>query len=117
MEEKVADNRIIENNKISRIEIKIDNEKNNLKKLDEMRDDFVSTNKTINNCLELLSSVKRQESRYKYDDMHIKNNSILKNVTNVIEEQKTTIQKRISNLYDQKTKSEKNKQIEENNKE
>lgn len=120
MNEKVADNRIIENKKINDIENKIDNEKNKLKKLDDVRNDFVSYNKTINNCLDLLSSVKNEESRRKYDDMYLKNNTILKKMTTIIDEKKTTIQKNINNLYDQKIKSEKKQETEEikkNNKE
>lgn len=112
MNEKKADNRIIENKKINKIENEIYNEKNKLKDLEEMREDFVSYNKTITNCLDLLSSVKNKESRHKYDDMYIKNNAILKSMSNIIDEKETEIKRNISNLYDEKIKEEKNKQTE-----
>ena len=54
---KIADNRIEKSKKkIAQIDESIDIEKNKLKKIDNIQEEFVSLNKSINRCIELLSS-------------------------------------------------------------
>ena len=119
MENKQADNRINYdsiNRKTNKIDCQIDNEKQRIKELDNMRDEFKKYNKTINSCLELLSSVKKKEHRYKYDEMYIKNNQILKKMNSILEEKRSNINDNIKKLYNDKIdllrEKEKNEQKE-----
>ena len=105
---KIADNRIEKSKKkIAQIDESIDIEKNKLKKIDNIQEEFVSLNKSINRCIELLSpSIKGTKTNHMLDEMFNNNNNLLKNVSSVLDEEKEETKKNISELYYQKTETQ-----------
>ena len=106
--EKVADNIISERKQqIYQIEDRIDSEKNKLNKISDIEDDFIALNKSLNRCIELVSSsVKSKKNTYMYEDMHISNNTLLNRVSNTLDEERDAVNKNIKNLYSEKSKIE-----------
>ena len=106
--EKEADNKISERKQqIYQIEDRIDSEKNKLNKISDIEDNFVALNKSINRCIELVSSsVKSKKNTYMYEDMRISNNTLLNRVSNTLDEERDTVNKNIKNLYSEKSKIE-----------
>ena len=106
--EKVADNIISERKQqIYQIEDRIDSEKNKLNKISDIEDNFIALNKSINRCIELVSSsVKSKKNTYMYEDMRISNNTLLNRVSNTLDEERDTVNKNIKNLYSEKSKIE-----------
>lgn len=106
--EKVADNIISERKQqIYQIEDRIDSEKNKLNKISDIEDNFVALNKSLNRCIELVSSsVKSKKNTYMYEDMRISNNTLLNRVSNTLDEERDTVNKNIKNLYSEKSKIE-----------
>ena len=64
--EKVADNIISERKQqIYQIEDRIDSEKNKLNKISDIEDNFIALNKSLNRCIEVVSSsVKSTKNTY-----------------------------------------------------
>lgn len=106
--EKVADNIISERKQqIYQIEDRIDSEKNKLNKISDIEDNFVALNKSLNRCIELVSSsVKSKKNTYMYEDMRISNNTLLNRVSNTLDEERDAVNKNIKNLYSEKSKIE-----------
>lgn len=106
--EKVADNIISERKQqIYQIEDRIDSEKNKLNKISDIEDNFIALNKSLNRCIELVSSsVKSKKNTYMYEDMRISNNTLLNRVSNTLDEERDTVNKNIKNLYSEKSKIE-----------
>ena len=106
--EKEADNKISERKQqIYQIEDRIDSEKNKLNKISDIEDNFIALNKSINRCIELVSSsVKSKKNTYMYEDMRISNNTLLNRVSNTLDEERDTVNKNIKNLYSEKSKIE-----------
>ena len=106
--EKEADNKISERKQqIYQIEDRIDSEKNKLNKISDIEDNFIALNKSINRCIELVSSsVKSKNNTYMYEDMRISNNTLLNRVSNTLDEERDTVNKNIKNLYSEKSKIE-----------
>jgi|GEM_PF-6308431 hypothetical protein len=106
--EKVADNIISERKQqIYQIEDRIDSEKNKLNKISDIEDNFIALNKSLNRCIELVSSsVKSKKNTYMYEDMHISNNTLLNRVSNTLDEERDAVNKNIKNLYSEKSKIE-----------
>lgn len=106
--EKVADNIINERKQqIYQIEDRIDSEKNKLNKISDIEDNFIALNKSLNRCIELVSSsVKSKKNTYMYEDMHISNNTLLNRVSNTLDEERDAVNKNIKNLYSEKSKIE-----------
>lgn len=106
--EKVADNIISERKQqIYQIEDRIDSEKNKLNKISDIEDNFIALNKSLNRCIELVSSsVKSKKNTYMYEDMHISNNTLLNRVSNTLDEERDAVNKNIKNLYFEKSKIE-----------
>lgn len=106
--EKVADNIISERKQqIYKIEDRIDSEKNKLNKISDIEDNFIALNKSLNRCIELVSSsVKSKKNTYMYEDMHISNNTLLNRVSNTLDEERDAVNKNIKNLYSEKSKIE-----------
>ena len=106
--EKVADNIISERKQqIYQIEDRIDSEKNKLNKISDIEDNFIALNKSLNRCIELVSSsVKSKKNTYMYEDMHISNNTVLNRVSNTLDEERDAVNKNIKNLYSEKSKIE-----------
>lgn len=106
--EKVADNIISERKQqIYQIEDRIDSEKNKLNKISDIEDNFIALNKSLNRCIELVSSsVKSKKNTYMYEDMHISNNTLLNRISNTLDEERDAVNKNIKNLYFEKSKIE-----------
>ncbi len=106
--EKVADNIISERKQqIYQIEDRIDSEKNKLNKISDIEDNFIALNKSLNRCIELVSSsVKSKKNTYMYEDMRISNNTLLNRVSNTLDEERDAVKKNIKNLYSEKSKIE-----------
>lgn len=106
--EKVADNIISERKQqIYQIEDRIDSEKNKLNKISDIEDNFIALNKSLNRCIELVSSsVKSKKNTYMYEDMRISNNTLLNRVSNTLDEERDAVNKNIKNLYSEKSKIE-----------
>ena len=106
--EKVADNIISERKQqIYQIENRIDSEKNKLNKISDIEDNFIALNKSLNRCIELVSSsVKSKKNTYMYEDMRISNNTLLNRVSNTLDEERDAVNKNIKNLYSEKSKIE-----------
>ena len=106
--EKVADNIISERKQqIYQIEDRIDSEKNKLNKISDIEDNFIALNKSLNRCIELVSSsVKSKKNTYMYEDMRISNNTLLNIVSNTLDEERDAVNKNIKNLYSEKSKIE-----------
>ena len=106
--EKVADNIISERKQqIYQIEDRIDSEKSKLNKISDIEDNFIALNKSLNRCIELVSSsVKSKKNTYMYEDMHISNNTLLNRVSNTLDEERDAVNKNIKNLYSEKSKIE-----------
>ena len=106
--EKVADNIISERKQqIYQIEDRIDSEKNKLNKISDIEDNFIALNKSLNRCIELVSSsVKSKKNTYMDEDMRISNNTLLNRVSNTLDEERDAVKKNIKNLYSEKSKIE-----------
>ena len=106
--EKEADNKISERKQqIYQIEDRIDSEKNKLNKISDIEDNFIALNKSLNRCIELVSSsVKSKKNTYMYEDMRISNNTLLNRVSNTLDEERDAVNKNIKNLYSEKSKIE-----------
>ena len=106
--EKVADNIISERKQqIYQIEDRIDSEKNKLNKISDIEDNFIALNKSLNRCIELVSSsVKSKKNTYMYEDMRMSNNTLLNRVSNTLDEERDAVNKNIKNLYSEKSKIE-----------
>ena len=104
MEEKKADNRLIENkNKMNEINSKLDYEKNKMKRLDDMEELFVSLNKDINKCVELLGeSIKGKNVSRKLNSVQENSNINLKKGMVNIEEERANIKQNITKLSNEK---------------
>jgi len=123
MEEKKADNRLIENkNKMNEINSKLDYEKNKMKRLDDMEELFVSLNKDINKCVELLGeSIKGKNVSRRLNSVQENNNINLRKGMVNIEEERESIKKNIVELSNEKDElidkmKKEEKEKEENNK-
>ena len=106
--EQVADNIIsARKQQIYQIEDRIDSEKNKLNKISDIEDNFIALNKSLNRCIELVSSsVKSKKNTYMYEDMRISNNTLLNRVSNTLDEERDAVNKNIKNLYSEKSKIE-----------
>ena len=92
---------------IYQIEDRIDSEKNKLNKISDIEDNFIALNKSLNRCIELVSSsVKSKKNTYMYEDMRISNNTLLNRVSNTLDEERDAVNKNIKNLYSEKSKIE-----------
>ena len=113
MEEKKADNKVLENKaRIKEIDSKIDSEKNRGKDLDDMEEIVNSLNKNIDKCLELLGkSVKGNNYEKRLDAYQTENRINYKKNISYIEAQRDLIKTRISRLN-----KEKENLVEENKK-
>ncbi len=114
MEEKKADNKIIENKaRIKEIDSQIDIEKDKGKELDDMEEVVTSLNKNIARCLELLgASVQGNNFEKKLAAYDTENRINYRKNLNNIEAQRDILKARISKLN-----SEKEELIEENKEE
>ena len=114
MEEKKADNKVLENKaKIKEIDSRIDDVKNRGKKLDDMEEIVDSLNKNIDKCLELLGkSVKGNNYEKRLDAYQTENKINYKKNIGYIEAQRDLIKNKITRLN-----KEKEDLIKENNKE
>lgn len=104
MEEKRADNKIIENKaKIKELDSKIDIEKNKDKQLDDIEEVVTSLNKNIARCLELLGDSIQGNNFDKRLDAYETQNRInyRKNINN-IEAQRDYYKDRINRLNNEK---------------
>jgi len=95
--DKKADNSIIniDKTKIKEIDSKIDLEKNKMKNLDDMEEIFVSLNKNISKCVELLGK-------------SIKGNNITKRLNSIEEENKNNFARSIQNIEFEREKVKSN---------
>ncbi len=106
---KKADNQISYNRiQINRLDNEIDSSKSKIKTLNDMEEGFVSLSKNIEKCVELLSlSMKGNNIEGKLGDISESNQMYLKRVVSTIDDEKTTTNDRIKNLYEQKDNYEK----------
>ncbi len=121
MEEKRADNKVIETKqKINKIDDNLDSEKKKIKNLSDMQDSVNSINRNMDRCIELLSkSIKGPTTQNIFDDMHNTNRKFLINASQNIEDETTIARKNINELYKEKDRiikeSRNNSRKEENN--
>ena len=105
MEEKKADNTIINKNKIRALDSEIDFEKNKIKKLDDIEELFITLNKDINKCVELLGeSIKGKNIQNKLAAVSENSKISMKKGMSNIEEERKNIRKNISSLINEKDK-------------
>ena len=104
MEEKKADNKIIENKaRIKEIDSQIDVEKGKGRQLDDMEEVVTSLNKNISKCLELLGkSVKGNNFDKKLTAYEAENRINYKKNMGNIEAQRELLQININRLYSEK---------------
>lgn len=104
MEDKKADNKIIENKvKIKELDSKIEIQKDKNKKLDELEEIVTSLNKNINICLELLSSsIKGNNNEKKLSAIEAENQINYKKSISNIEIQRKIIKNNIKKMNDEK---------------
>ena len=104
MEEKKADNKILENKaRIKEIDSQIDVEKDKGKQLDDIEEVVVSLNKNIERCLELLgTSVKGNNFEKKLSAYQTENKINYKKNMNDIESQRELLKANINKLYNEK---------------
>lgn len=106
-QEKHADNTINEKNKLNQIEKRIDEQQMKIKKIDSMQNDLFTMKKSFNNCLSLLSkSIKGKKSNYMFDDMYNSNNAITTKVSSILDEERSSTNKILNDLYLEKTEIE-----------
>ena len=114
MEERKVDNEITSTKqKINEIDYKIDNEKEKIKKLDDIQESMTALNKSLNRCIELLSlSLKGPTSQNMFEDMQAQNKAIYQNVTSELDDEMDKTRSTINKLYEEKDniiKEDKNK--------
>lgn len=104
MEEKRIDNETTTiKEKLNKIDNKIDIEKRMTKKMEEMQEDLLTLNKSINRCVELLSvSTSGQTTRNMLNDINYQNKILYQNITSEIDEEMLDSKMRINKLYEEK---------------
>lgn len=106
-QEKHADNTINEKNKLNQIEKRIDEQQMKIKKIDSMQNDLFTMKKSFNNCLSLLSkSIKGKKSNYMFADMYDSNNAITTKVSSILDEERSSTNKILNDLYLEKAEIE-----------
>lgn len=106
MEEKKADNRLLEiKKKNNKIDNKLAEEHNLINKLDSIEEELYSLKKTSNNCIELIRlSMKGGNINRVLESMIEDNKEYFSNTFAKIEEQRKFSQDRIKNLNQEKDK-------------
>ena len=104
MEEKKADNKILQNKvRIKEIDSKIDVEKDKSKQLDDLEEVVISLNKNIERCLELLgTSVKGNNFEKKLSAYQTENKINYKKNMSDIESQKEIVRANVVRLNNEK---------------
>ena len=104
MEEKKADNKILQNKvRIKEIDSKIDVEKDKIKQLDDLEEVVISLNKNIERCLELLgTSVKGNNFEKKLSAYQTENKINYKKNMSDIESQKEIVRANVVRLNNEK---------------
>lgn len=99
---KKADNRIFESrNNFDLYDQRIDEERQKLKNIDQMKENLTDFNKTMNNCLGLLLYVKGKQNSYKYNEMYNKNNLNYSKMISILEEEEHTCNRNINRFLEQ----------------
>ena len=100
MEERQADNKIISTKKeMYYVNSQIDDKKDTLKYLDDIHSQYVSINKNISNCINLIrDSIKGGNINKILDSMEVDNNRNINKATDTIEDDRQRIQKEIKQL-------------------
>lgn len=108
MKEKKIDNTMNENKKStskSIIEESINAQKNRIKKIDSMQEDFKSINKDINNqILKLSNSIKSQKVNNIFKELYEKNNKAYNKVKNTLCTERIEKENKLKELYSEKNK-------------
>lgn len=113
-EEKKADNSINESkNKINRIDNEIDEHKKHEGLLKNIKEEFIEINKDLNDLFGMVSaSIKDKKTNTLIDEMARENLKRLANITEQIDNDTKGIQKRITELNNEKEDIEKSKREE-----
>lgn len=91
------------NKKLLEIDTKVDDEKNKIKKIEELQEQVTSLNKNLSICIALLAkSMRGPTTQNMFNDMYNTNQSFYKNMTSSLEEENIEIQKSIGKLLDEK---------------
>lgn len=86
--EKKADNKIIEKKRIYNLyDERIDEERKRLENIEHMKDDLISFNRTLNNCLGLLFYMKGNSRNQLYDEIYNQNALNYSNMIDTLEEE------------------------------
>lgn len=112
MDNKKADNVILKSKeKIDILDKEIYTKKSEIKKIDNMREEFISINKSVNKSLELLSTSTKNTGML--NKMYEDNTMFIKKVNSLLSEKKLMIEKNLKNLYSRKDQIDKEQQKEE----
>ncbi len=105
-QEKKADNKI-EKNKKKKLEEKLDNERDLLKRLDGIEEEITSLKKNIDKCISLIGeSIKGGNIQNVLESMLHDNNEYLFDTTEIIEQERKSSQKRINKIKEDMRKKE-----------
>ena len=102
--DKKADNILLNNKvKVSKLDMKVDENKKKLDSLDEMEEVFYSLKKNIDNCVELLNhSIKGENVTRELNAISEDNQESFTNSIKDIDSKRDEIRKEIKELYKQK---------------